>query len=209
MDWVGPLHFMVVCVGVGSSLSALRSTPHKFMKWIWVAASFTYQSTHPNSILNQFNINFIHEIKENWWVELIGLHFVCSMIDFFCFLLFGGAPAAGSGHNPPKKKKEINQFTNSISLLCRNEDKKIIWLIFPWGRPAGKFKSNLSFSLRGPLVHRQIKLSFTNSNLKVFIYSPSLILVSVLTVNTVIILFYSINWFHEFNQSMKQKRNLI
>ena len=68
--------------------------------------------------------------------------------------------------------------------------RKIIWLIFPWGRPAGKFKSNLSFSLRGPLVHRQIKLSFTNSNLKVFIYSPSLILVSVLTVNTVTLYYW-------------------
>ena len=78
-------------------------------------------------------------------------------------------------------------------LIAAQKRRKIIWLIFPWGRPAGKFKSNLSFSLRGPLVHRQIKLSFTNSNLKVFIYSPSLILVSVLTVNTVIILFYSIN----------------
>ena len=50
----------------------------------------------------------------------------------------------------------------------------------------------------GPLVHRQIKLSFTNSNLKVFIYSPSLILVSVLTVNTVIILFNSLP-FHLLN----------
>ena len=47
----------------------------------------------------------------------------------------------------------------------------------------------------------QIQIKLTHRF--VFVYN------SWLAAYTVIILFNSINWFHEFNQSMKQKRNLI
>ena len=108
--------------------------------------------------------------------------------------LFGlVAVRLAAAHNQPKDKsielpvlRRIPRSKSNQNQFLHSQRRNWIWFVL--------------LKRCGPLVHRQIKLSFTNSNLKVFIYSPSLILVSVLTVNTVIIIsnLGCINpiWFH-------------
>ena len=59
--------------------------------------------------LNKFNSN-----QQSWWNWIVG--WVSLICLFFCLLPFGGAPAAGSGHNPPKERKEkTNQSSFSAA----------------------------------------------------------------------------------------------
>ena len=66
-----------------------------------------------------FSLNFINSSKMKWmkWRKERGrVSLICL---FFCLLPFGGAPAAGSGHNPPKARKEKTNQSSSAAANAR------------------------------------------------------------------------------------------
>ena len=151
-DWLTPLAPAAVSF-IFSRFIQLQPTPSQ------PAQSPRQAGLLSCSLFSSFLFNFIHwfnkSIHEMEKREKGRAPFICSMIDFFCFLLslrsIGGCPA----HNPPKKKKEINQFTNSFhNFLRRNSSSSFLfwrneWAgLFPWAaRPQStSFQLNCPFS---------------------------------------------------------------
>ena len=172
----------------------------------------------------------IHYEMFDWfeWIQLI---------DFFVFSSWRSRAAAAALNPPIKEKKSINLFIHQSPMEQQQQPPPIKQLFslrkkksefdgwLRWTVPLGprcSAKRNQIQSSFPILKRKEVELfDFTSRGAAVSIAIPFIIPFKnskfFHSMNmqqlywrqiTVIILFNSINWFHEFNQSMKQKREI-